>query len=185
MRPGLTFWGTTSQAVRDAGKARLSKIVHGNIDRLAAHFYNTFLADAEASAYLSHSVVHERLSHSLRSWLVQLVGADPHADMAAFDARQIKIGEVHARLKIPNHLVLEGASLLKTDIAFELVRLRLDAQATAEAMMLLDEIVDYSMRLMSAAYFSNTTRRVQTDEAFRLFSLGQASIWNAKRNVPR
>jgi diguanylate cyclase len=93
--------------------------------------------------------------------------------MAAFDARQTKIGEVHARLKIPNNLVLEGASLLKTEIALELSRLRLDAQSTADALILLDEIVDYSMRLMSAAYSADTHRRVQTDEAFRLFSLGQ------------
>ncbi len=144
-----------------------------NIDALVARFYENFLRDEEASAFLSHTVVHERLSHSLRKWLLDLIEADPHAGLDAFDARQIKIGEIHARLKIPNHLVMEGMSLLKTEIACKVADLDLEARPTAHTLILLDEIIDYAMRLMSAAYVTDTKLRVQTDEAFRLFSLGR------------
>jgi diguanylate cyclase len=173
MRPGLTYWSQASEETRDAAKARLSTIVESHIDRLVTNFYETFLKDKEASTYLSNAVVHERLSKSLRTWLLELVGVDPHDDLSAFQARQTKIGEVHARLKIPNSLVLEGASLLKTEISIELGKLDLDATTLSTSFILLDEVVDYSMRLMSAAYVTDTKRRVQTDEAFRLFSIGQ------------
>lgn len=144
-----------------------------NIDGLVAMFYENFLRDEEASAFLSHSVVHDRLSGSLRRWLLDLVEADPHCNLDAFDARQIKIGEIHARLKIPNHLVMEGMGLLKTEIALKVADLDLEARSTAHTLILLDEIIDYAMRLMSAAYVTDTKQRVQTDEAFRLFSLGR------------
>lgn len=169
----MSFWKTSSEATREAARGRLSAIVRQNIDGLVARFYENFLRDEEASAFLSHSVVHERLSHSLRKWLLDLIEADPHSGLDAFDARQIKIGEIHARLKIPNHLVMEGMGLLKTEIACKVAELDLESASTAHTLILLDEIIDYAMRLMSAAYVSDTKRRVQTDEAFRLLSLGQ------------
>ena len=169
----MSFWKTASEATRQAARGRLSTIVRQNIDGLVATFYATFLRDEEASAFLSHTVVHERLSHSLRNWLLEFVEADPHSDLDAFDQRQTRIGEIHARLKIPNHLVMEGASLLKTEIACKVAELDLDAPSTAHTLILLDEIIDYAIRLMSAAYASDTKSQVRTDEAFRLFSLGQ------------
>lgn len=172
-RSGLTLWKTSSEATREAARGRLSAIVRQNIDGLVATFYENFLRDEEASAFLSHTVVHERLSHSLHNWLLELVDADPHSGLEAFDKRQIKIGEIHARLKIPNHLVMEGMSLLKTKIGCKVADLDLDARSTADTLILLDEIIDYAMRLMSAAYVTDTKLRVQNDEAFRLFSLGQ------------
>lgn len=173
MRPGLSFWSKSSQASREATRTVLTQIVEGNIDSLVTTFYSTFLSDPEGAAFLSHSVVHERLSHSLRNWLRDLVKVDPHNDLSAFEARQIKIGEVHARLKIPNSLVMEGASLIKTQIACILTGMTLDTRTVVEALIMLDELIDHSMRLMSAAYLSNTFKQVKNEEAFRLFSLGQ------------
>jgi diguanylate cyclase len=43
----------------------------------------------------------------------------------------------------------------------------------AQTIVLLGEVIDYAMRLMTTAYVSGTNLRAQTDEAFRLFSLGQ------------
>lgn len=172
-RSGLSFWKTSPEATRTAARDTLSAIVRQNIDGLVARFYENFLRDEEASVFLSHTVVHERLSHSLRNWLLELIGMDPHSGLDTFDKRQVKIGEIHARLKIPNHLVMEGMGLLKTEIATEVADLDLGSRATAHTLILLDEIIDYAMRLMSAAYVTDTKLRVQTDEAFRLFSLGQ------------
>lgn len=173
MRSGLQFSRTAPRDVTDAARRILAALVKDNVESLVGRFYEAFLADEEASAYLSHSVVHERLNHSLRNWLVDLIQVDPHADLAAFSARQIKIGEVHARLKIPVHLVLEGASLLKTEIGVRIMAGGHDPATLGTALLMLDETVDYAMRLMSGAYFNDTKRRIQTDEAFRLFSLGQ------------
>ncbi|WP_392354560.1 protoglobin domain-containing protein [Brevundimonas sp. LF-1] len=89
-----------SRAGDAASLGRLRQRVEDHADALVAAFYDALLADEEARSFLHHSVVQERLSPSLRRWLVDLFA--PGADLAgaAFAARQQKIGEVHARIKI-------------------------------------------------------------------------------------
>ncbi|HEY6630023.1 MAG TPA: GGDEF domain-containing protein [Rhizobiaceae bacterium] len=145
-------------------------IIAQSIDALVAAFYETLLAHEEASEFLSHSVVQDRLSGSLRGWILDLL---EEQDEQAFADRQMQIGHVHARIKIPIHLVLEGATVLKSNIGRQLADLPLSGREVACAMILLDQRVDLAMRLMSAAYVSGTKNSVQVDEAYRLFSLGQ------------
>lgn len=170
---GLTFWNTTDQATRSKARTLLSGVITGRADDLVGLFYSAFLEDREASAFLSHSVVHERLSHSLKGWLLDLLEVDPETGLEAFDERQKQIGEIHARIKIPIHLVMAGASLVKSDLCARLLEMDADRESVAIAVMLLGEIIDYAIRRMSQAYVSGTTRRAQVDEAYRLVSLGQ------------
>lgn len=171
--PSLSYWKSTSEAARDRARKILSEIVESGADEFVELFYRSFLAHKEAANFLSHSVVHARLAKSLRSWVIELVATDPFSDTRTFDAHQTSIGEIHARLQIPNHLVLEGAGLLKTSIARQLFSLDLPGQETASSILLLSELVDYAMRLMSEAYVSDTKRQAHVDQAFRMFTLGQ------------
>lgn len=82
------------------------------------------------------------------------------------------IGEIHARIKIPVHLVLEGASLLKKEISQKLM-VEHPGPDVPSSITLINELVDYAMLHMSKAYVKGTAERVQVDEAYRLFSLGQ------------
>lgn len=172
-RPGLSYWRASSTPAIAAACERLAAIVDRDAGQLVEMFYSTFLAHEEASAYLSHSVVNARLRHSLRQWLLDLVRTDFREDVSEFEQRQVKIGEVHARLKIPNDIVMEGMTLLRTEIAKRVCALGLDAGTMAQTIIFLGEAIDYAMRFMTAAYVSDTRSRAQTDEAFRLFSLGQ------------
>lgn len=151
----------------------LATVVTQEADELVRLFYDTFLQDKEASSFLSHSVVHSRLSHSLRDWLLNLLRADTSEEKSRFEDRQRAIGEVHARIKIPIHLVLEGAALVKGAVARHLMQLDLSREVLGEALMQLGRRIDYSMQLMSQAYVSGSMRRAQLDESFRLFALGQ------------
>jgi diguanylate cyclase len=167
------FWEVTTNEHLDAARAALMTVIEANTDRLVTMFYDIFLEDEAASTFLSHGVVQQRLSPSLRAWMLDLMSAQPKDDLSAFNARQIKIGEIHARLKIPIQLVLAGGSVLKTEIGFKLVEAGYPERTTTDAIMMVDDLIDYAMRLMSAAYFKDTKRSVRNDEAFRLFSLGQ------------
>lgn len=169
----LPYWTALPSDMRERARDAIRAIVLENIDTLVGHFYSTLLEHPEASSFLSHSVVHERLSHSLRDWLRDLSDFGFAEDAAAFDARQTRIGEIHARLKIPIYLVLEGASLLKCGVAAKIPERGLDVRDVAAAIILFDEIIDYAMRRMSQAYVSGMAKRAQIDEAFRLFWLGQ------------
>lgn len=172
-QPGLLFWHNSSPEIRLAARQTLQQLVTEHVDELVATFYRLFLSHEEASDFLNHSVVNERLNQSMSQWLLETVRMDPGSDLTDFDARQIKIGEVHARLKIPNNLVMEGMSLLKSEIATKVATLDLPVSQTTHTIIILGEIIDYAMRLMTSAYVNDTNRRAQTDEAFRFFSLGQ------------
>ncbi len=168
----LRYWSSVAREQRDDVKKILGSIVREHVDALVSSFYGAFLQHPEASSFLSHSVVQERLSHSLRGWLLKLLEADLE-NASEFERRQIHIGEVHARIKLPVHLVLEGASLLKIEIGRCVLDLDIDASLKATALLMMDEIIDYAMRLMSEAYVAGARQHAHTDEAFRLFSIGQ------------
>ena len=168
----LRFWTSIATERQDHARETLKRIIEEHADALVSIFYGAFLQHSEASSFLTHSVVQERLSHSLRNWLLALLDTDPQ-DADAFERRQVQIGAVHARIKLPVHLVLEGASLLKIEIGRCVLALDIGAESKATAIVALDELVDHAMRLMSEAYVAGTRQGAHEDEAFRLFSLGQ------------
>ncbi|WP_409020356.1 diguanylate cyclase [Brevundimonas vesicularis] len=147
----------------------LRSLIEANAEALVKTFYDTLLEAEEAQTFLSHSVVHQRLSRSLHNWLTELLDPDVIITDPTFIARQVKIGEVHARIKIPMHLVMSGASILKTGIADLLT----DQIGGFAYYRFIDERFDVAMRYMSQSYVKGTLTRARLDEAYRLFSLDQ------------
>ncbi len=152
-----------------ASVRRLRHLVQDHAEALVAAFYDALLAHEEARAFLHHSVVQERLSPSLRRWLIDLFAPEAHGDEAGFVARQVKIGEVHARIKIPMHLVMAGAAVLKRRLAEVLA----SEPAAFDLLRLSGERIDHALRLMSQSYEKGASNRARLDEAYRLFSLDQ------------
>ena len=169
----LSYWQSVSAADKAAARARLTAAVNEDMEALVETFYSTFLQNDVSSAFLSHSVVQERLSGSLRNWLLRLLEIDPLVQSDEFEALQLRIGEVHARINIPNHLVMAGGTLLKTEIARRIVRVASSKEEASNCLILLDELVDYAMRMMSAAYDTSTREAVKDKEAYRYLALGE------------
>lgn len=147
----------------------LRSLVEANADRLVKAFYDTLMQAGEAQAFLDHAVVQQRLSRSLHGWLLELLDPAVVITDPAFIARQVRIGEVHARIKIPMHLVMSGASILKEGIA-DLLKDQVDGFAFYR---FIDARFDVAMRYMSQSYVKGTLTRARLDEAYRLFSLDQ------------
>ncbi|MBD9372423.1 GGDEF domain-containing protein [Rhizobium sp. ARZ01] len=168
----LNMWYSCEPVRLDRARETLSAVIAEHADRLIERFYEVFLRHEAASPFLDHSLVVERLSPALHRWLLSLANFDPTQDLETFKERQVKMGEAHARMKIPVYLVLEGASLIKSDIAVILLSNHGNSEG-AMAFVLLNEIVDYAMLLMSQAYVTGVTQRAKIEEAYRLFTLGQ------------
>lgn len=158
-------WYACPEASEDI-RALVAKLVDANAPKLVRIFYDTFMEDPEGANFLSHQMVEARLVHSLRQWLVELFG---DADTET----QRKIGEVHARIKLPFGLVIKGAALLKAEMSGLLVETDIDRAGLASALIFIDARMDWAMGLMSEAYMQGSMRRAQVDEAFRLFAVGQ------------
>ena len=86
-------------------------------DELATHFYEHMLAEPVAAQFLSHEQVRSRLHASMRRWMATIFGAQDKEALLPVIAQQVQIGEVHARIDVPMHLVLRGARQLKNRLA--------------------------------------------------------------------
>jgi hypothetical protein len=95
-------------------------------------------------------------------------------------AEQRKIGEVHARIGIPVHLVLRGARCLK-DRFVQLLHEASDLSAEGQyaVMRLASDTIDLAMEIMGHAYSVSHDRNSRSEEAYRLFAITQ-NIANEK-----
>jgi len=88
-------------------------------------------------------------------------------------AHQRYVGEVHARIQLPIHLVSRGARLIKHDVCAGLSPKFADPILLAQAISFADRLIDLALELMSVSYERSSHREARTDEAYRLFSIGQ------------
>lgn len=168
-------------ALSDVCLRRLRAVVEAHALSLVQKFYDVLLQDAAAAAFLSEQVVEVRLRHSLKEWLVDLFGEIEKVE--EFVDRQRRIGEVHARIKIPFRIVLAGAALLKREMSLIVACSDLDRDDLASTLIALDAQMDWAMGLMSEAYMQGSVRRAQIDEAFRLFAVGQDMSLERERQL--
>ena len=151
----------------------LKTLVESNKASLAARFYEHMLADPNASLILSHEEVKSRLGSSMQAWLVKVYSASAQDDFLPLVALQKQVGEVHARIDVPLHLVLSGARNLKKQLFQLIVRQDWPVEARAQALHLSSETMDLAMEIMSHAYSRSHDRNSRNEEGYRLFSVLQ------------
>lgn len=149
-------------------------LIHSRTEALAEDFYSTLLRRPEAGRYLDHTVVEARLKSELTQWLREVFSAEAFTDVVTFEARQKQIGEIHARIRIPIHLVNIGALRLRSQIS-ELVRATTDQpwDNRYDAMRFFDGWIDSAITAMSRSGIRRIVDRTRLEESYRLFSLDQ------------
>lgn len=156
-------------------RALLCQIVAAQADTMAERFYAGMMAYPQAARFLDHDKVHTRLHGSMVRWIHSLFPAHPldEAQAASLVAVQRHVGEVHARIQLPIYLVARGARLLKQDLFTALEQSTQDLSLLQRTQAHVSRLMDLALELMSAGHLQTTERVVRTDEAYRLFSLGQ------------
>lgn len=166
-------WQAVYSSVDAYTRGQVAAVVSDSAIELVDAFYSTLLADAEAGPRLSHEIVSSRLHKGMKSWLKGLLCVRDQGDIAALMATQKKVGEVHARVHIPIHLVMAGARILKNEIAQRLRASDLDGMAASVATQYVCNLFDLAIEQMSRAFMRDINRGARNDEAYRLFALGQ------------
>ncbi|MFN8110373.1 MAG: diguanylate cyclase [Thermoleophilia bacterium] len=151
-------------------RARVAEVARVHADRLAEQFYDTMLARPDAAALLSNELVRTRLSASLALWVRDLFAVDGPG-LEAQTAHQLHIGEIHARIGVPLHLVMSGARLL----ARELVRAlpQDDEPPGAHHHFYIWESIDLAIEAMSLAFVGGAIRSARAAESYRIHSMAQ------------
>ncbi|WMD23417.1 diguanylate cyclase [Achromobacter seleniivolatilans] len=166
-------WEAVYQSVDAYTRGQVAAVVADSAKELVDAFYSTLLSDAEAGPRLSHEIVSTRLHSGMKHWLKGLLCVRDQGDVAALMATQKKVGEVHARVHIPIHLVMAGARILKNEIAQRLRASDLDGDAASVATQYVCNLFDLAIEQMSRAFMRDINRGARNDEAYRLFALGQ------------
>lgn len=153
-------------------RAVLAQLAHAHNQALAEYFYRAMLEDETASSLLSHEQVQTRLMASMRQWMVQVLATPQGEDLEALVVRQVKIGEVHARIDVPVHVVLRGARRLKEGL-LQLLAERAPPAQQGPAMRLAACLIDQAMEIMAQGYAVSRDGNARTNEAYRLFTATQ------------
>ena len=141
---------------------------------LADHFYACLLADSAASKLISHEQVKTSLHNSLCAWIARVFAARAGDDLKPLVAQQKHVGQVHARIDVPVHLVLRGARHLKERFVQFIHDDQVFGQAERlQAATLVHLVVDLTMEIMGQTYSSSHDRYSRTQEAYRLFAVVQ------------
>jgi diguanylate cyclase len=143
-----------------------------NALELADHFYKGMLEYPQASVFLGNTIVQDRLHKSMQGWIRELF-EHPQKDLEKLTAHQRHVGAVHARIQLPMHLVTRGARMLKHRLKHHLAAVCTDPALHIDALGYIGQMMDLALELMSSAYLRNSEREVRSDEAYRLFSMGQ------------
>lgn len=173
-------WAAVVAQYAPSTRARVRALAQQHQHALASRFYDSLLSDAAASQLVSHEQVQVRLHASMMRWITD-VFADPE-DIApqALVERQIRIGEVHARIDVPVHLVLRGARSLKQGF-YALLDAEDESRNDGAAVQLVTQTIDLAMEIMSQTYAHSHERSARADEAYRLLSMVQNASMERER----
>lgn len=165
-------WCAIVEGTPVACRQLVAETVRTNSQALATFFYGSMMPHPKATQFLGHDIVQKRLMGSMQRWLSD-VYAEPALDTAAIVAHQRHVGEVHARIQLPMHLVARGARLLKHELFAHLHRTGTEPDVLRTAMAYAGQLMDLALELMTESYLRDSQRGARNDEAYRLHSLGQ------------
>ena len=156
-------WAGLLDAVTPAVREAVRTVAQGHAEELARRFYQDMSQEEGAVLFLSNIPLRQRLEQSLQRWMRSVFdGSSLQLEQKV--AQQVHVGEVHARIDVPVHLVLQGARGLKV----HLHQLLLQADGAAQHAAVL---VDLCMEIMSQAYARSMERTARTKDAYRLHAI--------------
>ena len=173
-------WLRLSAETPAAIRQMVGEIARQQAAALADLFYRDMLADEEARTFLDNDLVNQRLHASMQRWLCELFSADQQYPEAIYK-HQCRIGEVHARIQLPIALVTRGARLLKHAIHNHLVESALERGELVKAANFVAETIDLALDAMTDYYIIDMEKQTRTDEAYRMFALGQNMLAERER----
>jgi len=166
-------WDALQNSLSKSERMQLAAIVRSEAPHLVEHFYAILQSHEKLSDMLPDGLVESRLVHTLTQWLLALFPQDQPPAFEAMMEQQLKVGSVHARIGLPVQYVNHAWRILAEDLQVRILK-----NSKTEAMMnallrVVSSTLNIAFEIMSAGYNRDTTRAARSEEAYRLYSLGQ------------
>lgn len=161
MSPHSLIQAHLTQLLSDGEQERLRRIgaaIAPAIPGIVDTFYAELMAVEEARSFLDHHLVDSRLRASMAGWIAGLFEPRPAEDIGALIAAQQRVGEVHARIRVPVHLVMHSAQILYRAISAECAVAGADAREVRTDLLLVSDVLQYTLVLINESFLRSTMR---------------------------
>ncbi|MBF0471981.1 MAG: hypothetical protein HQL48_11495 [Gammaproteobacteria bacterium] len=153
----------------DADKVRfLGETIRDRIEPTVTLFYKELLNDEDAKYFLDSDLVRERLQSSLIDWLQRIFSPKSAKSLNKLITFQKSIGNVHARINIPMHLVVEGMRIIRREIINFLAASAIPREELVKLVVLVGEILDHNLSLINESYVRHLASYDRNAHAMRL-----------------
>ncbi|MBT9383535.1 GGDEF domain-containing protein [Pseudooceanicola sp. CBS1P-1] len=167
-------WRMLQQQTSAEVRARLARIVLAQAPRIVEEFYGVLQQDGEVNQLVPDALVQSRLATTLRDWLLALFPGDEAPDFYTMAATQATVGGIHARINLQVAHVNRAWRQLGARLQAAIILEGGAPDETLVAMLrLLNGTLNMAFELMASAYTRDNRRAAKSEEAYRLFSLGQ------------
>ncbi len=133
----------------------LRVVIEPETSNIVNIFYSELVGHPDAGIFLDNEIVAERLTLALCDWLKMLFSPRTEAEVESYVAFQTHVGQVHARLNIPMHLVVDGMRVVRREICELVTRSNMKPEDVVPAVLLINELVDHVLSLMNESYLSD------------------------------
>lgn len=144
------------------------EFIQQHVTVLVAEFYRQMMQEQEASYFLSDELVRSRLKNALQQWLLDSFAVPFKQDFKAIVAKQLKVGEVHARIGVPSWLIIRGIrEIQRKSFVFFLQTPQADVLAAADYMT---QVLSLATEIMCCTYEAKVEIHNDMKHTYRLFS---------------
>ncbi|QIC70800.1 diguanylate cyclase [Acinetobacter indicus] len=147
------------------------EFIQQHVTVLVAEFYRQMMQEQEASYFLSDELVRSRLKNALQQWLLDSFAVPFKQDFKVIVTKQLKVGEVHARIGVPSWLIIRGIrEIQRKSFAFFLQTPQADVLAAADYMT---QVLSLAAEIMCRTYEAKVEIHNDMKHTYRLFSAMQ------------
>ena len=147
------------------------EFIQQHVTVLVAEFYRQMMQEQEASYFLSDELVRSRLKNALQQWLLDSFAVPFKQDFKAIVVKQLKVGEVHARIGVPSWLIIRGIrEIQRKSFAFFLQTPQAAVLAAADYMT---QVLSLAAEIMCRTYEAKVEIHNDMKHTYRLFSAMQ------------
>ncbi|WP_374412101.1 diguanylate cyclase domain-containing protein [Hydrogenophaga sp.] len=157
----------------------VSQVVKDGAETLTEEFYDRMTRSERANRFLDQERVQTRLRASMRMWMTELFEVE--RDPLQAIRRQIEVGVVHARIRLPIDLIPAGIRILKRGIRRRIDFAPLDPSDRLLALVYVSDLLHLADGLMNQAYFHDAQNVVRNDEAYRLIAQKRSASFEKAR----
>ncbi len=135
----------------------------------ALAFYEVLLTDPATKRFLTSELVETHLKKELQLWLNETLSEkNSEAESIAAINKQRSVGEIHARIDVPMHLVNSAMSIIKK-VLFESIKASDSVVVTekTDLIILLNQLLDASLSLINESYLEGRVENERSAQEYR------------------